>query len=228
MARVQYGGLITDLSGSVGGATFQKSLYGNTLRTKPIPLRPAHPAQTVIRSYMTQLHAAWASLSSAERKQWNQFINFSGQTINRDSGVTLTGHDLFLKYNMFRLMAGFSIMTVPVYQTMPVTTGTPSLIRHPVSIELVYGQAVDPATLWFIFKISSARSASQAFSKQGIRYMNFVPVTGTQIYFKTLYEATFGVIPAIGSTVHVTRRFFSTVAPAYGREIPYTLVLQSP
>ena len=89
MARVKLGPLITDISGSIGGMTIQRNKFGITLRQKPIPVYKFTPAQITIRTYIATIQAAWQNLTDAERLQWNRFLDFSGQTINRDPSVKL-------------------------------------------------------------------------------------------------------------------------------------------
>ena len=69
MARVKFGSLVTEISGSIGGSTFQRNSFGNTLRNKPNPIRSRTAAQLSIRQYMKQAHAGWTALTAAERQR---------------------------------------------------------------------------------------------------------------------------------------------------------------
>lgn len=225
MARIKYGGIITDISGSVGGSTFQKSLFGNTLRNKPIPHKSTTPAQLKVRSYMMQIHAAWTGLSNDQRLQWNRFINFSGQTIKKDSGITMTGHDLFIKYNMFRVLAGLTVLTIPTYVANP-SSKTFDLFWFEVnSLFFRFSAAINPANQWFILKLSSEHNISLSFSYTSLLYFNIVPASGLVFYITDIYRNLFGTIPGIGSAVNYSIRFFSTLAPVYSAEQTGVLIV---
>jgi len=55
MARIKLSGILSEISGSVSGMTFQNSLSGLTLRKKPIPLNPKSQSQLNQRNSLTYL-----------------------------------------------------------------------------------------------------------------------------------------------------------------------------
>ena len=121
MARIKYGPLISDIAGSVGGSTFQRSASGNTLRNKPIPIHTTSGSQLQVRQYMKMAHAAWLAMEITERQQWNQFVNYSTPKIKHDRAVIMSGHNLYLKYQVARLMAGLAIQDT--FNIFPFQTG---------------------------------------------------------------------------------------------------------
>ena len=214
MARVKFSGLISDISGSVGGSTFQKSIYGSTLRNKPLPIHKRTPSQEVIRGYLQQLHAAWRSLTSSQRVQWNQFINFSNQTIRRDSGVLLTGHDLFLKYNLAKLMIGDSILTVPTYVSMPeVPIEAGDIGVDPVAMGWELSGPYDENSVFFLLKLSTPRLSSRSFSPCGLRWIPCDYNGGAAIELYPAYPDIFGAVPPPDIYLHFTLQWFSRVSP---------------
>jgi hypothetical protein len=215
MARIKYGGIITDISGSVGGSTFQKSLFGNTLRNKPIPHKSATPSQLIVRSNMMQLHAAWSGLTNDQRLQWNRFINFSGQTIRKDSGVTMTGHDLFIKYNMFRLISGLSPLGSFVYKSdFPMSTFS-FTFNWGISLIGNFRSIMNPSQSWFLLKVSSIKKPSIVFSPIGLLYIPVPVVSLIDFDITPIYRTLFGLVPVSGECIHYSIRFFSTISPIY-------------
>lgn len=216
MARIKYGSLISEISGSIGSATFQKSQYGNTLRNKPNPRKSSSASQLYRRSMMMLLHQAWRDLTDDQRRQWNQFISYSSQSINRDRHVLLTGHSLFLKYNYFRLLSELAILEDPVYIPMPV---------WPVITDFMYAAAAefyinfnfDPGdnNLQPIIKMSAVRNPSLSFTKQGLLFLPVVSSGDTFIECSAEIIALFGKLPLAGETIHYEVFFYSTFAPIY-------------
>lgn len=215
MARVKYGSLISEISGSIGSSTFQKSSYGNTLRTKPRPRRTQSDSQNVCRRYMSQLHIAWRSLTDDERRQWNQFISYSGQKILRDKNVLLTGHSLFLKYNFMRLFAHLAIMTVPVYQPLPVWPTTLDELAFDEGTMGAYFESADASNLALLVSASIPRNPSLRFSASGLRMFYGTGEAAQPCNVYPAYNTVFGFTPAEGDTLHYTYQWFSMISPAY-------------
>jgi hypothetical protein len=215
MARVKFGGLISDISGSVGGGTFQRSNYGSVLRSKPIPIHTFSSAQIIIRQHINYLHAQWSELSSEERNQWNKYILFSNPTIKRDKAVLLSGHDLFIKYNMLRLCRSLAILTTPTYITMPEVPGISQIFRSGGSIFLALNDAIDPDDLSFLLKVSTPRHQSVSFSLKGCRNMSYISGGPTNWDFAASYSSVFGFVAEAGDFIHLSLQFFSKLAPIY-------------
>jgi hypothetical protein len=228
MARVKFGGIVSEISGSVGGSTFQKSLYGNTLRNKPIPIHKRTASQVNIRYFLQQLHAAWRTLDPDERTQWNRFINFSGQTIRRDSGVLMSGHDLFLKYNLAKLMIGDAILTIPTYTPMPeVPTHDGTIGRDVAAMGWALDDTYDDAALFFMLKLSSPRLASRSYSPQGLRWINCTLTGLAAIELYPVYPDVFGFIPPAGVYLHFSLQWFSRTAPVMNAAEVGTVLVES-
>lgn len=218
MARIKYGSLVTEISGSIGGSTFQKSAYGSTLRNKPNPVRSTSAPQLLVRQYMKQAHAAWRDLTAAERLQWQQFTSYSNPKIRHDHSVTMSGHALYLKYQVSRLMAGLAIQDTLSYIAMP-TWYYPSVILQDAP-NLYLDTNAPPETpftnMFVIFLISTPRPASRRFSQAGIRFCNIVDAGDWDtLTFHTAYVANFGANPANGSWLHYTYQVFSSLTPIF-------------
>jgi hypothetical protein len=193
MARIQYGPIIGNISGSVGSATFQKSLYGNTLRNRPRNSRAGTAAQFTARNLMMQCQYAWRQLSEADRRQWNQFISFSGQSINRDRGILTTGHSLFLKYNFARLQAGLAIVSTIVYKSAPAWPDMSSVNYDDPGVHIIFSDDLEALDIYPIVFLSPIRPESRSFSKEGLRFMKISLRDQASIWLGTSYVDTFGV-----------------------------------
>lgn len=128
MARVKFGSIIVEGSGSLGGHTIQKSLGGAQLRSKPINKKKPSAAQSLIRSYNPQLQAGWRSLSPEQQQSWNQFA-ISHQVRNKSGdGHILSGHSLYMRYAFDFISQGAALPTNPSdYPYVPVG---PELIQN--------------------------------------------------------------------------------------------------
>jgi hypothetical protein len=213
MARIKYGSLVSDISGSIGSATFQKNLYGNTLRQRPHGYVSSTARQLLCQSLMAQCHNAWSALTDQDRIQWNQFIAFSGASINRDKSILLSGHSLFLKYNFQRLLSRKSLYTSIRYLSAPQWPGI--LNCYLIDDEIIVNLDNSPpiSNFWVTMFFSIPRPASQSFNPVGLCFVKAVQINTEAINFSTNYQSVFGFIPTIGSILHYKIQFWSTLSP---------------
>jgi len=215
MARVKYSSIITDISGSVGGLTFQRNKFGNTVRQKPLPVNSRSLSQYHIRQLITTIQAAWQDLSDEERLQWDRFLDFSGQTIKSSSSVKLSGHSLYLKYQLYRLLAGLSLLTTITYIPMPSACTLSSAAVAANFLQISINAVVTHTEKFFLFSMTTPRQSNQASSPSGLRYMYTVPATAGSFRIEDAYEEAFGVLPPALSTFHYSILTFSMLAPLY-------------
>lgn len=96
--------LVSRMSGSVGGLNATHNRGGMVLRTKPLPVDPATPLQSVFRARTASLSARWATLSQAQRDAWAVYAtnvhltNRLGKSVN----VGAIGH--YIRTNHPRML----------------------------------------------------------------------------------------------------------------------------
>jgi len=207
---------MTDISGSIGGATIQRSKFGYTMRSKPLPLYSETPAQYNIRRLIAYLQYSWQGLTDAQRLQWNRFLDFSGQTIRRDRSIKLSGQTLYIKYQLWRLMYGRSLLTTIAYVPMPDHYNFLEIQRaEEPEYYLKFDGVIDRDTYYFICKLSSPRHENRAFSARGLRWMDPGWFETSTYDITNSYIAAFGVLPTIGDFCHYSIQFFSMLSPVY-------------
>ena len=217
MARVKLSPLLTDISGSIGGVTIQRNKFGVTLRQKPLPLNTLTSARSNIRALMVTVQQAWQNLTATQRLQWERFLDFSGQSINKNRSVKLSGHALYIKYQMYRLISGFPLLTTITYVPMPDVPLVNGMVNYGGYMNLVFYSTVDVSDYFFLIKLSNPRQASRAFSANGLRVCitPYPPSDNASYNIKASYESAFGVSPAAGATIHYSVLWFSVLAPVF-------------
>ena len=215
MARIKLGPVVTDIAGSIGGMTIQRNPFGLIARSKPIPLNKNTPAQYIVRNHILTIQNAWRSLSDAQRLQWNRFISFSGQTIRRDRKITLSGYTLYLKYQLFRLLNDQALLTTISYVPMPAFPVFEELSYSDSILYATFTDIVNPATVFFILKLTYPRSNEFRYNPRSIRFIK-APWTSTASFNITApWLAVFGAIPPELSLLSYSIRFFSTTSPVF-------------
>lgn len=215
MARVKFSPIVTDIAGSVGSVTFQRNKYGNTMRQKPLPLNIGSMAQYNVRQLITTIQHAWQELTDAQRLQWDRYLDFSGQTIKHDKSVKLSGHALYLKYQLFRLISGYSLLTTITYVPMPAVPLLDEMTLSAGVFEIEFATAVDYSDYFFLFKITTPRNENKAFSRRGLRFMKVTLADSAFFEIQDSYIAAFGVLPPVPHFVHYRIQWFSALSPVY-------------
>lgn len=132
MARAQYGAIITDLKGSLGGTTFQGGNTGKVVKNKGY----RRGSNTQTRTYaLTQLQAvtrAWRSLTSEDRNDWNTRTNDWPFTDKFGNTYYGSGYQFYCAYNMNMLTLGQTV------------DATPNAIQSAANIGDVYIDSLEP------------------------------------------------------------------------------------
>lgn len=215
MARIKLGPIVTDISGSIGGLTIQRNRFGMTMRAKPLPLYSETPAQYDIRRKIAFLQYSWQALTDAQRRQWNRFLDFSGQTIRRDRSVLLSGQTLYIKYQLWRLLYGQALLTTIAYAPMPDWEDILNIQLDGPLINLNFDGNIIHTSYFFIFKTTTPRNENQAYNPKGLRFMVVAFATDSSFNFALPYVQAFGALPPINSWLHYCLRYFSVISPVF-------------
>jgi len=213
MARVRLGPVVTDIAGSIGGLTIQRNKFGITARSKPLPIRKNTTSQLIIRIHLRTIQNAWRALTDAQRLQWDRFPNFSGQTIRRDKSVLISGYNLYLIYQLYRLLNDQELYTTIAYAPLP---GIPVFEELSYSTGILYAgfsDPVDPAELFFILKLGYPGTVARMYNLRGLRFIKAPWVPTASFNITASYLAAFGFIPPIDSWLSYSFRYFSTISP---------------
>ncbi len=107
-------GILTTMSGSLGGITAARNKGGQYLRARVVPVNPQSPDQVTLRTIFGNLAIAWGTvLTALQRTGWDTYaenvtvVNRIGETVN------LTGFNMYIRSNTGRVQAGFARVDAP-------------------------------------------------------------------------------------------------------------------
>jgi hypothetical protein len=230
MARIKYGSLITDISGSIGGTTFQRSGSGSIIRNKPIPIRSKTASQMKIRSYMMEAHNKWLTLTDERRLQWNRFPAFSGIKNKNDKNTYMSGHALFIKYMICRRVVNHTMAdwltytnTIPWYYPIGLETsaGEIRLIMEPAAVGT-------PEDCFLFLSISHPKPPSQKYNANSVIFVNLNDCDDwEELWFSEECIAALGYVPDAGSYIHVKWYMTSSYSPLFSNIFTSVFQVQS-
>ena len=144
MARVQYGAMITELTGSIGGFTFQKTSAGDIVRARPIQKKNSTSKQTITQALHMTFLSLWQNLSLANRILWNDFATINTKTNKFGEVKTLTGLNWFESINQNRLKMGLSNLDSPPVHALPTSPPAYSFTITDLILEITFAPAFTP------------------------------------------------------------------------------------
>lgn len=120
-------GLITQMSGSIGGVTGSHNRGGMYLRARAIPTNPNTGRQVTAKAMLADLAGTWSqSLLQVQREAWNLYAENVSVTNALGDSIMLSGQNHFIRANTPRLIANTQLeLTTPLaILTAPATSFT--------------------------------------------------------------------------------------------------------
>lgn len=116
MARVEYGAIITDIIGSIGGITFQHNRSGKIARLRPKTHKNPTSAQMDRQVKHSGILHDWQRLSGAQQGDWNDFADLHTKVNMFGDIKNLSGLNWYESINLSRNLIGLpSLITPPAY-----------------------------------------------------------------------------------------------------------------
>jgi hypothetical protein len=208
MAKINFGNIVADARGKVGGVVMSKNKSGAYTRTKVTPVNPRTVAQQAARASFGSLSQAWSGvLTSSQRAQW---VSYAQTYPRRDifgNSLTLNGLNMFLSLGAVANLIGVGYYTSPpAYGGINPETYDPtftSLTTGLVKITLT-GLSGSTAPYVYVFATKSL-PAGRSVTPSDYRYIySEAEPAGPPpvlIDLSAVYLAKFGA-PIVGSVIY--------------------------
>lgn len=199
MAKVVY--TLGEVTGSIGGLTFQRNTSGAIIRTRPAPSKSSTTAQTEKHIAHINWLFQWQQLTQAQRDAWNTFaatftkINRYGQT------KTLTGQNWFESLNYYRADIGEVQLSNPPVHTLP--SAPPNVIINiteaqiTLTMPLEYDYTNNPFIVW----VSPPTRISKGFLNPTRRFATIIQTDPGATFNLTSFWETATTLPWAPATL---------------------------
>lgn len=196
LVKVQYGAIVTEMRGKVGGHVFSRNSSGGYMRPKTIPVNPNTPAQIAVKGIFNDNSAAWRNLTQAQR---DSFITYAPEYTNLNvwgSSQPLTGQQLYMRLNQNLAsfgQAGIVSCIPPVEVTVPFATD----LLADISLTNLLLNGIAPTgddEIIGIYATAPYSAGRQFVGKSQFKIVDFRPVTSVldDLDILTPYTAVFG------------------------------------
>jgi hypothetical protein len=213
MARIKLGAIISSISGSMGGTTFQKNAYGMTMRNKPYPIHINNTSTSLIQQYLAYAQFLWRYMNDEQKGNFDRFSQFHPQYANHNKSSLLSGYNLFMKYALLAQCAGYLPNTSIKFVVPPFTFTQPTLRK--VGTDLIINCGVVITNLDYIplVKFSRPYSRNKFIPVNAMRVVKYTGSIGADMYFIGTYEQIWGMLPGYGDFLLVEITMLGYDAP---------------
>jgi len=153
MAQVTYGPTITELTGSIGGVTYQKNASGNIAKLRSNPTVNPTSLQAIYHTRLAKLVSFWPTLSQADKDLWNAHALAHDHITSWNETKTLSGYQWFLSCNLYRLNLSSTPLSNPEAWVVYSPAQEFTLEADAESLDIVWDPAYNP-TAHLLFYIS--------------------------------------------------------------------------
>lgn len=204
MARVKLSAILNDISGSVGGSTFQRSQYGLSLRSKPSPIHMVNSSTQLIQQYIKEAQYTWRYMNESQKGAYDRFSQFHPQYSKHNKTSLLSGYNLFMKHALIKLAAGFVPTPIIQFASPPLVISPPVISRSGSDLTMNIG--VDISVLEFVVlaKMSRPLEFLRFSSKSSLRVVKTQYNAGNVIWIQDSYMAVYNRLPSIGDYIHAS------------------------
>jgi hypothetical protein len=204
MAKIEYGPMVAQASGSVGGTTFSRNRYGAYTRAKTLPVNPATSYQAQTRAYLSTAAQLWGYLTPDQRLQWQTWAANNPIIDRLGKSQTLAPNTAFIQINSRILYMDQEPITTPPVLNAPIAILSPVLTGDigPGDITLAFDDSeLGPNDrLWLRFAVTN--STGVTYVKNLLRLVTGASEQATSPYdYQNDLEARFGSLQ-VGQTVH--------------------------
>jgi len=217
MAKVQFGGGISAMSGKMAGNVFARNKGGAYVRNWVKPTNPATTKQQNQRNTLALKSAAWRGITDEQRDSWKSWADDNPVLDRLGASIVLTGAQAYTKININRDNAsdGATQSTTPSAPTFAAnvldTSGSLDIQIAGDTLLVPLGAGAAENDIVFVFA-SKPVSAGVTNTNSQLRLVTVATLSAAQISAAeidiiTTYKATFGALTGkAGLRVNVSGR----------------------
>lgn len=168
-------------SGSIAGITYSHNRSGMYTRARTTPTDPATTLQDMRRSHFALVVNQWSTVATLlQREAWEQYAASMPRTNPLGQTVYLTGQQMFIRCNTYRLLVGAPILfAAPMPNAMaeltPAAEPTPDASANNVSVPFFNSDPWAATAGGFLLAfLGRPRNQSRNFYKGPYRFLGWV------------------------------------------------------
>jgi len=195
MAQVTYGPTITELTGSIGGVTYQKNTSGNIAKLRSNPTVNPTSLQATYHTRLAKLVSFWPTLSQADKDLWDAHALAHDHLTAWGETKTLSGYQWFLSCNLYHLNTSPTPLSHPEAWVVYNPPQAFRLEANPEGFPLIWDGFYDPDADILIYLSLPLRQSSLKM-RRSLFFVDYaymgesVPGIDLTSYFESLANVT--------------------------------------
>lgn len=200
MARVQYGSIITDMKGSIGGLSYQHNRSGKIVRVKPTPHRKSSLSQQSYQSVFTSIVRSWYALTLVQKEAWNTFADTYTKYNVWNEEKTLNGYNWFLSINNYLTLVGETPLISPPTYSTPLAVPSVMLVFEYDEVTINFSGGFAHTSEYLLLYTSPPVRNVSLYDRKLLRLTSIIsPGTTTDYDFESEWESVHGItVPISG------------------------------
>jgi hypothetical protein len=193
MARVTYGSLITKLTGSIAGTTFQQNFSGSIARSKPNKIINPSNLLGSKQLDLAVLVSQWNQLTSSQKSGWNSLASSYSHTDPWGNVKKISGFQWFMSnnLNLAAINAG-RIGDAPSY-LLPPPPPSYSLLFQATQLLIQFSKSYDPTPYTLIIYATPPVRTTSLKTRIAVFIIDFGSIpSGADLDIASQYEVKFG------------------------------------
>lgn len=222
MARVILSGLVSDISGKIGGTTFQRTQGGLIARNQSAKINSNTARSNLRKVGMATVQNDWQTLTDTQRLLWNTYATYIGKKQKHNIGLNINGHQLFININSIRYdlssvnsLFDPYLLSEPVLNPLPQAIGINAVTEGFGVLRPSFDREVDADTEVIILFASRPLKGSEQSSNQKMTLMKSPTLSHSYIDIQDYYLEVYGRLATAGEYIQVKAAIYSTTSQNY-------------
>jgi hypothetical protein len=216
--KVEWGAIVVDGRGKLGGHVASKNRAGNYFRTKVTPINRRSTYQTGVRSRLATISSGFKALGAAVITAWNSAVSDWQHSNIFGKKVHPSGAQLYQKLNNNLSLVSASAITTPPLPGAVGNLGTVSIAAAKATPALTVTYSTVPVTgETCAVYATTGISAGRSFVKSEYRFIGTIAHgDASPKDCLAMYTAKFGSIPAAGKQIFMKFKNINTTTGQAG------------
>jgi len=207
MARVQFGGSVIQLNGSIAGNTFQRNSSGNIVRARIVPAVPQSNLMAKTQNTSVSLTNIWQNEDLGTQETWIYLASTIDRQNRYGRHIKVSGFQLFKSCNSIRVLLGLPVLISAPSYILPPTFGDFEVSLDYTYMSIYTDQAAVPADTSYILYATNLLNSFKPFNTAGQKQICVIPSGSTfpfeaASYWAAKYKTTWP--PPHGSHVYIS------------------------
>ena len=173
MARIEYGTIITDIIGSIGGITFQHNRSGKVARLRPKSYKKSTDAQTIQQAKHSAILSSWQNLSRSNQILWNDYADLYTKDNKFGQEKKLSGVNWFESTNLSRQIIDLPLLLSPPIHTLPCAVPSFSVEITQSEMNVNFDSPFDTTDNALIIRATNMMTNTTTNFQNGYRYITY-------------------------------------------------------